>query len=48
MTPKIKRLEKELEQLGKRNEDMICLQRMGKLAELIDEYKKIIINKGRI
>jgi hypothetical protein len=48
MNQKIKRIEKELELLGKKNDDMTCLQRMGKLAELMDEYKKIITNKGKI
>jgi hypothetical protein len=48
MNQKIERIEKELKSLGKKNDDMTCLQRMGKLAELMDEYKKIIINKGKI
>ena len=48
MNQKIKKLEKEIEQLGRKNDDMICIVRSGKIAELIDEYKKIITNKGKI
>ena len=48
MNPKIKRIEKELEAISRKNDEMTCLQRMGKIAELIDELKKIITNKGKI
>ena len=48
MNQKIKKLEKDIEQLGKKNDELTCLQRVGKIAELIDELKKIITNKGKI
>ncbi len=48
MNQKIKQLEKDIEQIGRKNDEMTCLQRSGKIAELIDEYRKIITNKGRI
>lgn len=48
MNQKLKKIEKDLELLGKKNDDMTCIQRMGKIAELIEEYKKIITNKGKI
>jgi hypothetical protein len=48
MNQKIERIEKELKSLGRKNDDMTCIQRMGKIAELIDELKKIITNKGKI
>jgi len=48
MNQKIKIIERELERLGKKNDDLTCLQRVGKIAELIDELKKIITNKGKI
>ena len=41
-------LKKDIEQLGRKNDDMTLIVRMGKIAELIDEYKKIITNKGKI
>jgi len=49
MNQKIKKLEKDIEQLGKKNDDMTCIVRMGNIAELIDELKKIVtISKGKI
>ena len=48
MNQKIKKLEKDIEQLGKKNDDMTLIVRMGKIAEIIDEYKKIITNKGTV
>ena len=48
MNQKIKKLEKDIEQLGRKNDDMTLIVRMGKIDELIDEYKKIITNKGKI
>lgn len=48
MNQKLKKIEKDLELLGKKNDDMTCIVRMGKIAELIEEYKKIITNKGKI
>ena len=45
MNQKIKKLEKDIEQLGRKNDDMTLIVRMGKIAELIDEYKKIITNR---
>ena len=48
MNQKIKLIERELDKIGKKNVEMTCLQRMGKIAELIDELKKIITNKGKI
>lgn len=48
MNQKIKIIEREIEKFGKKNDELTCLQRVGKIAELIDEYKKIITNKGKI
>ena len=48
MNQKIKKLEKDIEQLGKKNDDLTLIVRMGKIAEIIDEYKKIITNKGKV
>ena len=48
MNQKVKLIERELDKIGKKNDEMTCLQRMGKIAELIDELKKIITNKGKI
>ena len=48
MNQKIKIIEREIEKFGKKNDDLTCLQRVGKIAELIDELKKIITNKGKI
>jgi hypothetical protein len=48
MNQKLKLIEREIEKLGKKNDEMTCIQRMGKIAELIDELKKIITNKGKI
>ena len=48
MNQKIKKLEKDIEPLGRKNDELTCLQRVGKIAELIDELKKIITNKGKI
>ena len=48
MNQKIKKLEKDIEQLGRKNDDMTLIVRMGKIAEIIDEYKKIITNKGKV
>jgi|1048.fasta_scaffold226852_1 hypothetical protein len=48
MNQKIKIIEREIEKFGKKNDELTCLQRVGKIAELIDELKKIITNKGKI
>jgi hypothetical protein len=48
MNQKIKIIEREIEKFGKKNDELTLIVRMGKIAELIDEYKKIITNKGKI
>ena len=48
MNQKIKIIEREIEKFGKKNDELTGLQRVGKIAELIDELKKIITNKGKI
>ena len=48
MNQKIKIIERDIEKFGKKNDELTCLQRVGKIAELIDELKKIITNKGKI
>ena len=48
MNQKIKIIEREIEKFGKKNDELTCSQRVGKIAELIDELKKIITNKGKI
>ena len=37
MNQKIKIIEREIEKFGKKNDELTCLQRVGKIAELIDE-----------
>lgn len=48
MNQKIKRIEKEITELGNKNDDLTCIQRMGKIAQLMEELKKVITNKGKI
>jgi K+-sensing histidine kinase KdpD len=38
----------DIKKLGRSNDDMTCIQRMGLIAQLIDESKKIINNKGKV
>ena len=45
---KLDKIINDIKKLGRSNDDMICIQRMGLVAQLIDESKKIINNKGKI
>jgi hypothetical protein len=45
---KLDKIISDIKKLGRGNDDMTCIQRMGLIAQLIDESKRIINNKGKV